>query len=181
MRIIAGNLKNKAIEAPKGLRVRPTSERMREMLFNMCQHEVIGAVFLDLFAGTGAMGIEAISRGAKKSVFIDNHPTSIQVIKKNLKNSGIIDKANVISGDVLSLLQGVKQKFQIIFADPPYTQNINIIIKEIGKCPHLFIEETRLFIENPKGVELLKESGILVLKREKKVGRSLLAEYCLQK
>src|SRR5262249_40855980 len=100
MRIISGIYKNRILASPKGLTTRPTSEKLRGALFNICQSYVEGAVFLDLFAGSGAMGIEALSRGAASSTFIDDDRESIRCIKANLESFHIQAQAHVLKGDV---------------------------------------------------------------------------------
>lgn len=123
MRIVAGTHKHRLIEAPKGLTTRPTSERLREALFNICQSYIEGADFLDLFAGSGAMGLEALSRGANSATFVDNHRESIRVIKKNLQNLDLEDKGIIFQEDAFDYIDKVSKRgksYNIIYADPPY-------------------------------------------------------------
>ena len=110
MRIISGIFKNRPLASPKGLSTRPTSEKLREALFNISQNYIQESVFLDLFAGSGAMGIEAISRGASKATFIDADRDSIRCIKENLKNFKIEDQALVLPGDVFTEMYKLMQK-----------------------------------------------------------------------
>ncbi len=123
MRIIAGKWKKRRLYSPEGDEIRPTSDFMKERIFSIISEEIDNAMFLDLFAGTGAMGIEALSRGADKVVFIDNNPYAINLINKNLPD---IDNAYVFKE---SLPAGLKKvcggmKFDIVFMDPPYTSNL---------------------------------------------------------
>lgn len=123
MQIIAGLHKNKRLITPKGSLTRPTSGRLRETLFNICQGYIEGVRFLDLFAGSGAIGIEALSRGAVSSTFVDSSKESIRCIKLNLLALNEENSAKVILGDVFAVLQNLiknGQQFDIIFADPPY-------------------------------------------------------------
>ncbi len=123
MRIVAGTYKNRTLKAPKGLTTRPTSEKLRAALFNMIQHQVEGAVILDLFAGSGAMGLEALSRGASKAVFVDSHREAAQCIKENLSALQVGLQGEVWQGDVFDFLERcIKQGrvFDLIYADPPY-------------------------------------------------------------
>lgn len=123
MRIIAGSLKNRTIAAPKGEETRPTSSKVRGALFNICQHSIEGARFLDLFAGSGAMGIEAISRGAAKATFVDASPFCCRCIQSNLKALEVEGKGQVICRDVFAALKGLqikKAQYDLVYIDPPY-------------------------------------------------------------
>lgn len=123
MRVIAGLAKGRKLFAPKGMSVRPTSDMVKESLFNIIRDRIEGATFLDLFAGSGAIGIEALSRGAGAATFIDSDPTSITVINKNLELTGLSPKAKVIRSDAIDFLskgQFAGGPFQLIFLDPPY-------------------------------------------------------------
>lgn len=123
MHIISGKYKNRAIDAPKGYATRPTSSQLRETLFNICQNYIEGTDFLDLFAGSGAMGFEALSRGAHSVSFIDSHYESIRTIKKNMDALGVKEQTHVYNGDVFPMLErfsSLNKSFDIIYADPPY-------------------------------------------------------------
>jgi 16S rRNA (guanine966-N2)-methyltransferase len=120
MRIVAGSLRNRKIKVPTGLDVRPTTDQLREAVFNICQTFIAEGKFLDLFAGSGAMGIEALSRGAEAATFIDNNKSSIRCISENVKAFDLQDKATVLFGDVLKLLSQLREAFDIIYIDPPY-------------------------------------------------------------
>ena len=123
MHIISGLYKNRKIASPKGLKTRPTSARLRETLFNICQGEVENASFLDLFAGSGAMGLEALSRQAKFATFVDNSKESVRCIQTNIQTLGLEKSTQVMYGDVYELLKQLAKRdksFDIIYADPPY-------------------------------------------------------------
>lgn len=123
MHIIAGKYKNRQLQSPKGSQTRPTSSRLRESLFNICQNEIEGAVFLDLFAGSGAIGFEAISRGAKECTFVDSHPHAISCIRENCSKLQVGKESKILTGDIfdmLRLLEKQQARFDIIFVDPPY-------------------------------------------------------------
>jgi 16S rRNA (guanine(966)-N(2))-methyltransferase RsmD len=120
MRVISGSAKGRGLFAPKGLNIRPTAGRVKEALFSMLTPYVEGAVFLDLFAGTGAIGIEALSRGAKEAVFVDNSRRSLEFVKRNLEHCGFIGKARIIYSDVCAFLKQRGESYDIIFLDPPY-------------------------------------------------------------
>lgn len=138
MRVIAGQYRSRLLKSLRGLALRPTSDRLRETLFNVLGAEIAGSHFLDIFAGTGAVGIEALSRGATEVVFIENHPPAAALIRRNLDSLGIRSRARVsglalaspelttiISSDVLRGLQTLASHrnapgFTHVFLDPPY-------------------------------------------------------------
>lgn len=123
MHIIGGTLRKRILKTPAGKQVRPTSGALRETLFNILQQQVEGTHVLDLFAGSGAIGIEAVSRGAAHATFVDSSNQSIRCIRSNITTCNIKSTTRVISGDVFRVLQRLQQRnrtFDIIFADPPY-------------------------------------------------------------
>lgn len=123
MYIIAGLYRHQRLIAPKGSHTRPTAGRLREAVFNICQHSIEGARFLDLFAGSGAMGFEAISRGAQSAVFVDSHRESIRCIRDNASKLKVEGQCQILQGDALACMERLgkqDQTFDIIFADPPY-------------------------------------------------------------
>ena len=123
MRITSGMARGHRIRMPSGPEIRPTQDMTRKAVFDILGREVEGRRFLDLFAGTGANGIEALSRGADCSTFVDNSKFCVEVINKNLESTRLADNASVIRDDVLRFLQleyPEEQKFDIVFADPPY-------------------------------------------------------------
>ena len=121
MRVIAGEVKSLPLKAPKGYDIRPTTDRIKETLFNMLSPDLPGAVFLDLFSGSGAIGIEALSRGAKKAYFVDNAKPALDCIRQNLAFTKLADRAIVIRQDALSALNGISEsQIDVIFMDPPY-------------------------------------------------------------
>jgi len=123
MRIIAGKCRSLPLKAPKGLDTRPTQDRIKETLFNMLQNEIPSSVFIDLFAGSGGIGIEALSRGAKHAYFIDHSKEAIDCINDNLNFAKLSLDATVIKGDIFSSLHMIKESSaDIIFADPPYQE-----------------------------------------------------------
>mgnify|MGYP001853660377 FL=1 len=123
MRVIAGSARRLSLKTIEGLDTRPTTDRIKETLFNMLQNEIPGCRFLDLFAGSGGIGIEALSRGAREAVFVENNPKAISCIQDNLAFTRLDQKAKVIQADVisaLSRLEGESSAFDFIFMDPPY-------------------------------------------------------------
>lgn len=129
MRVISGKSRGKKLVSLEGDNTRPTLDRVKEALFNKIQFDIQDAIVLDLFAGSGALGIEALSRGAKQVVFCDKVPETIKVIKQNVANTNNLDKSIIINKDcneVLDKLSNQNKKFDIVFLDPPYKTNLAI-------------------------------------------------------
>ncbi|MGN0160419.1 MAG: 16S rRNA (guanine(966)-N(2))-methyltransferase RsmD [Lachnospiraceae bacterium] len=122
MRVIAGTARSLPLKTVEGLDTRPTTDRIKETLFNMLQGDIPGARFLDLFAGSGAIGIEALSRGASEAVFVENARAACACIRENLQFTKLMDRAAVMECDCLTALHRLKGKgvFDVIFMDPPY-------------------------------------------------------------
>jgi 16S rRNA (guanine(966)-N(2))-methyltransferase RsmD len=122
MRVIAGTLRSRTLQAPAGLATRPTSDRLRETLFNVLAPRIEGARFLDLYAGSGAVGIEALSRGAGQVVFVEKAQPAIKVLRANLDRLGLISGFRIISGSAGGYLRnrGGDARFDLVFLDPPY-------------------------------------------------------------
>jgi 16S rRNA (guanine966-N2)-methyltransferase len=190
MHIIAGTYKNQRIIAPKGEATRPTSSQLREAVFNICQTYIEGARFLDLFAGSGAMGLEALSRGAITADFVDNSKDCIQCIKQNIRQLKLESQAQVIYGEVfdqMAKLLRQRHSYDIIYADPPYailvkdeTPPITAsqqVVRMIDKGG-LLAPSGVLFVEEAKGIFLEFENlQTLVLKKARRMGRSVLHQY----
>ena len=120
MRIITGSKRGKKLVTFEGEQVRPTTDRVKESLFNILQFQLEGRRFLDLFAGSGQIGLEALSRGAAQCVFVDASKESIRVVEKNVQSTGMGDRAKVVSSDFAAYLSGCRERFDIAFLDPPY-------------------------------------------------------------
>jgi 16S rRNA (guanine(966)-N(2))-methyltransferase RsmD len=124
MRIIAGTFRSRALEAPPGLATRPTSDRLRETLFNVLAPRIQGALFLDLYAGSGAVGIEAMSRGAAHVTFVESAPAALSVLRANLARLGLTQSFRIQPGSAAAFLRKLKARsspgFDLIFLDPPY-------------------------------------------------------------
>ena len=148
MRVIAGTARSMPLKAPEGLDTRPTTDRIKETLFNILQQDVPGSIFLDLFAGSGAIGIEAISRGAKKAYFIENAPAALQCITQNLLFTKFVDRAIVIKQDAVAGLASVHEKHvDVIFMDAPYGQGQDQrVLSALAGAPYVD-EETLIIIE----------------------------------
>jgi len=177
MYIIAGKYYRRKIASPKGAETRPTSSRLRETVFNIIQEGVEGSDFLDVFAGTGAMGIEALSRGAKRATFIEGNPGAIQTLKDNLKSLEITHQGNVMFGDYiknLKILGNNQGKFDIIFADAPYhlKDAASILLNQII-ANQLLKAGGKVFIENDEPLLQQNFSGLVHL-NSRKSGKSYL-------
>ena len=120
MRVITGSARGRRLKELEGMETRPTTDRVKEGMFNVLQFDIEGRRVLDLFAGTGQLGIECLSRGAVSAVFVDRRADAVKLIRENLKVTELTDKARVISGDSMEYLKGVKEKFDVILLDPPY-------------------------------------------------------------
>ncbi len=134
MRIIGGEARSRQIDAPKGMDTRPTLDRVRETVFDVIQFQVAGADVLDLFAGSGAYGLEALSRGAQSAVFNDHSPAARRVIEKNIDRLGYREKAETIGLDAhkaLDLLGERGLSFGLIFLDPPYRMSMDSVLSKI--------------------------------------------------
>jgi 16S rRNA (guanine966-N2)-methyltransferase len=127
LRIIGGDLKGKKLKTIRGKLIRPTADRIREAIFNILSTGVTKAWVLDLFAGTGALGIEALSRGAMQALFVDNRNISLSVLKQNIELCGLGEKADIVKWNIrqnLNCIKSIGQKFDLIFLDPPYDKHL---------------------------------------------------------
>lgn len=120
MRIIAGELKGRKLMAPRDESVRPTAEKVREAVFSMLQIFVPDAVVVDLFAGTGSLGLEALSRGARRAYFVDRDRSSIAMVKANVGSCGMEDRSVILCADYSSAMERIHDRADIVFLDPPY-------------------------------------------------------------
>ncbi len=124
MRVITGTARGRKLKELPGLETRPTTDRVKEGVFNIIQFDIEGRRALDLFAGTGQLGIEALSRGALSAVFVDQRKDAAALIKENLKLTNLLDRARVVNGDALGYLASEKERFGLIFLDPPYAAGL---------------------------------------------------------
>ncbi len=124
MRVVGGSAGGRKLIAPDGLDVRPTTDKVKESVFNIIQFEIEGRRMLDLFAGSGQMGIEALSRGAAHAVFVDSSRKSIDVVRRNISTVGFSDRATVVFGDSVDYLRRCGEKFGVVFLDPPYCNGL---------------------------------------------------------
>ena len=150
MRVIAGSARRLLLKTVEGMETRPTTDRIKETLFNMLQNDLYGARFLDLFAGSGAIGIEALSRGAKEAVFVDKGDGQISCIRENLKITRLEEKALVMSSDVTEAVQRLDRagkSFDFIFMDPPYNHQLEKQVLEALQGSDLVDDYTVIITE----------------------------------
>ena len=148
MRVITGKARGVVLKTPDGLQTRPTADRVKEALFSILHFDIPGARVLDLFGGTGQLGIEAISRGAKSAVFVDAGDAACRLIKENLRRAKMEGEGRVIRADYLDYLSGCRETFDIIFLDPPYAE--------------VFLENS---LKKISEIDILKSGGIIVAER----------------
>lgn len=170
MRVIAGKARRLNLKTPEGMDTRPTTDRIKETLFNMIQNEVPGAVFVDLFSGSGAIGIEALSRGAKKAYFIENASRAVSCIEHNLTFTKLTDCAIVLRQDVCAGLSQIREEqADIIFMDPPYgeghEERVLLKLRDMKYVTPgtLIIVEASLKTDFP----YLEDMGFTILKEKK--------------
>lgn len=124
MRVVAGDARGRKLKELPGMDTRPTTDKVKESLFNIIQFEIEGRRVLDLFGGTGQLGVEALSRGAERCTFVDQRREAVSVIRENLRLCGYEDRARVLQGDAISFLTSCREKFDLIFLDPPYQTDL---------------------------------------------------------
>jgi 16S rRNA (guanine966-N2)-methyltransferase len=161
MRIIAGKFRSRQLKSIKGVALRPTSDKLRETLFNVLGELVVDARFVDLFAGTGAVGIEALSRGAREAIFVEKHSPSSALIKKNLESLEIREGARVLTSDALQALKRLSEepaaraRVDILFLDPPYAekQQYASVLSFLGGA-NLLTENAVVIAEHQRSLDL---------------------------
>ena len=158
MRVVSGKARGVQLKTPEGLQTRPTADRVKEALFSIIQFDVPGTRVLDLFGGTGQLGIEALSRGAKSAVFVDADEKACNLIRENLRRCKMDADGQVVRGDYFDYLSRCKQKFDIILLDPPYAE--------------VFLENA---LKKITEIDILESGGIIVA--ERLLGKELLCEF----
>ena len=148
MRVISGKARGVVLKTPEGMLTRPTADRVKEALFSILQFDLPGTRVLDLFSGTGQLGIEAISRGAKSAVFVDAADAPCKLIQENLRRARMENEGRVVRSDYLQYLSQCKETFNIIFLDPPYAE--------------VFLENA---IKKISEIDILQSGGIIVAER----------------
>ncbi len=124
MRVITGSARGRRLKTPEGMDVRPTAEKVKEALFSAVQFDIAGSAVLDLFSGTGQLGVEALSRGAATCVFVDSSRASVEVTRENVSAAGFKNSATVVTADSIDYLRMCRQTFDVAFLDPPYNKGM---------------------------------------------------------
>lgn len=177
MRVIAGKARGTQLNTPDGMLTRPTADRVKEALFSIIQFDLPGARVLDLFGGTGQLGIEALSRGASKAVFVDSRREACQLICSNLKKTHMESDAAVVQSDYLEYLNRCKERFDIILLDPPYAEVfLETAIKRITEID--ILQSGGIIVaERPLGKELPWEFEGYTRSKDYKYGKIMLTLY----
>ena len=158
MRVITGKARGVVLKTPAGMATRPTADRVKEAMFNIIQFEIPAARVLDLFGGTGQLGIEALSREAKSAVFVDERDDACKLIRENLKRTKLEQFGKVVRSDYMAYLKNCREKFDIILLDPPYAE--------------VFLENSLKMITE---IDILQSGGIIVTERP--LGKELPWEF----
>lgn len=175
MRVITGTARGRKLKTLEGLDIRPTADRVKEAVFSMIQFEVEGSFFLDLFAGSGQMGIEALSRGAKTAVFVDESRAAQTVIRENLTSTGLASNARVAAMDAAAYLTGTKEPVDIAWLDPPYRKGLlHDILPAVASR---MSERGVILCEHEKLTDLPEIVGHFRLYRQNRYGKTFITVY----
>ena len=158
MRVITGKARGVALKTPDGMKTRPTADRVKEAMFSIIQFDLPGAKVLDLFAGTGQLGIEALSRGAESAVFVDAQDSACALVRENLTRTKLVNQASVVRADYLAYLSNCCEKFDFVFLDPPYAE--------------VFLENA---LKRITEIDILQSGGIIVAERP--LGKELICDF----
>lgn len=163
MRVISGTARGCKLTAPKGSKTRPTGDRMKEDLFNILNESVRGSRFLDLFCGSGAMGIEALSRGAEHAVFVDSSNEAVDSVKANLTKTRLAGRADVLHISYEQCFDRLANRFDIIFLDPPYGD----LSHNFDKLPAFLSDGGKIILECMNGIETPDFNGLIMYRQKK--------------
>lgn len=170
MRVIAGKARRIQLNTVKGMETRPTTDRIKETLFNMIAHGLCDCTFLDLFSGSGAIGIEALSRGAKEAYFVESNSNACNCINENLKKTGLSSQAHVMKDDVITALKRLEGRicFDYIFMDPPYDNEHEKKVLDYLSSSQLINSDSLIIVEASIGTDFsyLEEMGYSLIKRK---------------
>lgn len=175
MRVITGSARGRKLTAPEGVETRPTSDMAKEAMFSIIQFEVAGARVLDLFAGSGQLGIEALSRGAVNAVFVDSSKAARDAVLANLKATGFEERAAVMFSEAESYLRACRERFDLVFLDPPYRSG------QIERClalvPALVRSGGVILCETERDETLPDAAGAFDRKKEYRYGKAKVTTY----
>ena len=175
MRIITGSARGKKLVTLEGEQVRPTSERVKESLFNIVQFDLEGRRVLDLFAGSGQLGLEAVSRGAKQAILVDCAKESVEVIRKNTAHCGFSDRVQIVQMDFAAYLASNPQKFDVAFLDPPYLHGL--LQKALPLVVQAMNPGGTILCEHPTDEQLPDEVGGFCAGKRYRYGKISLTMY----
>ncbi len=177
MRVITGKARGVQLKTPDGMQTRPTTDRVKEALFSIINFDIPGAKVLDLFGGTGQLGIEALSRGAKSAVFVDAREDACKLIKENLRRTKLEQDGRVVRSDYLDYLKRCREQYSIIFLDPPYAEVfLENALKQITEID-ILQSDGIIVTERPLGKELPWEFEGFTRSKDYKYGKTLLTIY----
>ena len=169
MRVITGEARGRRLETLQGDDVRPTTDKVKEAIFSSIQFDIQGRTFLDLFAGSGQMGIEALSRGAKSAVFVDSSIKAVNIVRKNLNSVGFYDRAKVLHTDSIGYLNMITEPFDIVYLDPPY--GVGLLQEALPVVAEKIRKTGIIIAENQENEEILQNYGEFMLDRQHCYGK----------
>lgn len=169
MRVITGEARGRKLETLQGDDVRPTTDKVKEAIFSSIQFDIQGRTFLDLFAGSGQMGIEALSRGAKSATFVDSSTKAVNIVRKNLNAVGFYDRAKVLHTDSIGYLNMITEPFDIVYLDPPY--GVGLLQEALPIVAEKIKKTGIILAENQEKEEILQNYGEFMLDRQRCYGK----------
>ena len=175
MRIVAGTARGRKLNTPTGMEIRPTTDKVKEAMFSILQFDLPGRKVLDLFAGTGQLGLEALSRGATRALFVDSSKKAAELIRANVKLSGFSERSTVVHGDAFAFLASTNEKFDLVLLDPPYEKGL--CEKAAAVLPRVLSENAIVVCETRPEEALPESIGPLTVYREYKYSAIRLTVY----
>ena len=177
MRVIAGDFKGRKLETPVDNDVRPTSDKVKEAMFSILMNDIWGSKVCDLFAGTGGLGLEALSRGASKCYFADQSKASVRMLTENVKKCKAMEKSIIIPGDFTRALERLREPIDIFLLDPPYGLGMELKAMEIISRNNLLAEDGVIVVEHDAKDVMEDEISGFTKFKEKKYGKVVLSLY----
>ena len=182
MRVIAGKARRLNLKTVPGMDTRPTTDRIKETLFNILQPELLDCRFLDLFSGSGGIGIEALSRGASYAVFVEKNPAAMMIIRENLKHTSLEDAAVTMQSDVMTAIRSLdgRKQFDYIFMDPPYDHSLERQVLELLREHRILRDDGMVIVEASLDTSFtyLEECGFRLVKEKiYKTNKHMFIEY----
>ncbi|MBR2471932.1 MAG: 16S rRNA (guanine(966)-N(2))-methyltransferase RsmD [Clostridia bacterium] len=171
MRVISGSARGAKLKTIEGNATRPTTDKVKGAIFNILANDIYGKKVLDLYAGSGALGIEALSRGAEMSVFAEKSAQAADIIKQNLEHTKLTNKAKILKNDVFAVLKTILEKFDLIFLDPPYAEELALLTLKAIDEAKILADGGIIIAETDEGQMLPETVGELQLYDKRKYGR----------